>query len=85
VVANLSIEVTFFNRFLIDFFGGLECFGYSFANVAHFVVFLEMSGFEPRELPQQDGVLQLSHLSPYLATHLPHLATYLPDLATHLP
>ncbi len=33
-----QIEVTFFNRFLIDFFGGLVCVGYSLANVAHFVV-----------------------------------------------
>jgi hypothetical protein len=33
----------------VYFLGGLECDGHSFAYVAHFV-FLEMSGFEPREL-----------------------------------
>ncbi len=34
--------------FLHIFFGGLVCFGHSFAYVAHF--FCEVSGFEPREL-----------------------------------
>jgi hypothetical protein len=34
--------------FLYIFFGGLECVGHSCAVVAHF---LEMSEFEPRELP----------------------------------
>jgi hypothetical protein len=39
--------------FLVYFFGGLECVGHSFAFVV-LLVFLEMSGFEPRE---QAGVL----------------------------
>ncbi len=33
--------------------------------------FWEMSGFEPRELPQQAGAAPLSHPSPYFANHLP--------------
>ncbi len=43
--------------FYFYFLGGLECVGHSFAYVAHFVYFWEMSGFEPRELPQQAGAL----------------------------
>jgi hypothetical protein len=38
-------------EFILSFLGGLECaVGHPFAYVGHFV-FLEMSGFEPRELP----------------------------------
>ncbi len=39
------------SSFSLYFFGGLECVGHSFAYVAYFVFLLEMSGFEPRELP----------------------------------
>ncbi len=41
------------NNFLFLYiFGGLECFGHSFAYVSPiFFIFWEMSGFEPRELP----------------------------------
>jgi hypothetical protein len=39
------------------FFGVLGCVGNFFASVAHFFFFLEMSGFEPRELPKQTGEL----------------------------
>ncbi len=45
----LDIFNIFFN--ILYFFSGLEGVGHSFANVAHFVLFLEMLGFEPRELP----------------------------------
>jgi hypothetical protein len=38
------------NNQIVFVFGGLECVGHSCAYVAH-LVFLEMSGFEPRELP----------------------------------
>jgi hypothetical protein len=50
----------------------------TFAYVAHLVFFLEMFGFEPRELPYQACSATI------LATHLPNLATHLPNLATHL-
>jgi hypothetical protein len=45
-----------FQFFCIFFWRALECAGHSFAYVAHFV-FLEMSGFEPRDLPSQTGSL----------------------------
>jgi hypothetical protein len=43
-----------------------------------FLYFWQMSGFEPKELPQQAGALPTWHPSPYLATYLPNLATLLP-------
>jgi hypothetical protein len=47
-------EVNLIRFLFCIFFGGLQCVGHSFAYVAHI---REMSGFEPRELPQQAGTL----------------------------
>jgi hypothetical protein len=49
---ELFIKSKYF--FFVYVFGGVQCFGNSFAYVAHF---LEMFGFEPRELPYQAGAL----------------------------
>ncbi len=68
--------------FWIYFFSGPECVGHSLAYVAHFV-FL-------RDVCSKGVLTQLSHPSPYLATHLPDLATLSllshpsPYFATHL-
>jgi hypothetical protein len=46
----MTIDDTFF--YFVYFCGGLECVNHSFAYVAHwFLIFYEMSGIEPRELP----------------------------------
>jgi hypothetical protein len=44
------------NFFFLYIFVGLECVGYSFA-LSLIFYFLEMSGFEPRELPLQAGAI----------------------------
>jgi hypothetical protein len=57
------------------FYGGLECVGHSFAYVSNFVqYFLEMSDFEPKELPLQlqAGAYQLCHASPQLGNLSPY-------------
>ncbi len=47
--------------------------------------FLELSWFEPRELPKQAGAQPTQPLISLtnLATYLPSLATHLPNIATH--
>ncbi len=49
-IYNLKYQYNLLLYIFLSILGGLECDGHFFAYVAHFV-FLDMSGFEPRELP----------------------------------
>ncbi len=60
---------TFMRFFFVYFFGGLDCVGHSFAYVPLFMFFSQMSGFEPRELPEQAGALPTQPPTQLIAIH----------------
>jgi hypothetical protein len=71
--------------FFLFIFGGLECVGHFFAQVAHFMIFEGCLDSKPeRELAvtSRVGTNLATHPS-HLATHPSHLATHPSHLATH--
>ncbi len=63
----------FFLFFL--FVGGLECVGHSIVYVAHVVYVRDVWFRTQRAAARKQERYQLSHPSPYSATHLPVLST----------